>query len=183
MRQKWDFCCQAWVYRGYLWWAIIPTVQTVLDWKFVFCPLILRRITGKRNLEILRWWVIDSSFGWIEMELPYCLLIWMMHSRSINNKIKRIHQWVLRIIYKGKFSTFENLLEKYKAVKIHVRNMQVLVTEMFKVNNSIASKIINDIFNFSNLTYNLWNKKVFVLGHVKTVYFGTESLSYQGSKL
>ena len=43
---------------------------------------------------------------------------------------------------------FEKLLEKDKVVKIHVRNLQVLVTEMFKVKNNIAPKITSDILNF-----------------------------------
>ena len=89
---------------------------------------------------------INSQFG-------YCPLVWMMHSRSISSKINRVHERALRIVYKDKFSSFENLLEKDKAVKIHVRNLQVLVTEMFKVKNGIASKIIIDIFKLSNPTY------------------------------
>ena len=48
-----------------------------------------------------------------------------------------------RIVYKDKFSFFENLLEKIKAVKINARNLQVLVTEMSKVKNGIAPNIIN----------------------------------------
>ena len=84
----------------------------------------------------------------------------MMHSRPIDNKMSRIHEWALRILYKDKFSTFENLLQKDKAVKIYVRNLQVPVTEMFKV-NGIAPKIISDIFILSNTTYNSRNKKDF----------------------
>ena len=95
----------------------------------------------------------------------------MMHSRSINNKMNRIHECALRTVYKVTFSSFENFLEKDKAVKIHVRNLQVLLTEMFKVKNGLASKIISDIFKLSNPTYNLRKKRDFVSNHVKTVYF------------
>ena len=42
------FAHQVWVDRGYLWQAINPKVQTVLDWNFAFRPLILRSITGKK---------------------------------------------------------------------------------------------------------------------------------------
>ena len=114
---------------------------------------------------------IDSQFG-------YCPLVWMIHSQSINNKIKRIYERALRIVYKDKFSTFENILENDKAVKIHVRNLQILVTEMYTVKNRISPKIISDIFKLSNPTYNLRNKKYFVSSHVETVYFGIASLSY-----
>ena len=119
---------------------------------------------------------INSQFG-------YCPLVWMMHSQSIENAISHIHELVLSIVYKDKFSTFENLVEKDKAIKIHVRNLQVLVTETFKVKNGIAPKIISYIFKLFSLTYSLRNKRDFVSNHAKTVYLGTESLLYLGPKL
>ena len=67
-------------------------------------------------------------------------------------------------------------------VKIYIKNLQILVTEMFNVKNAIAPKIISDIFKVSRTTYNLRNKIAFVSNHVKTVYFSTESLSYSGPK-
>ena len=59
-----------------------------------------------------------------------CPLVWMMHNRPTNNKINCIHVRVIRILYKDNFSTFENLLEKEKAVKINVRNLQLLLTNV-----------------------------------------------------
>ena len=46
------------------------------------------------------------------------------------------------------------------AVKIYVRYLQVLLTEMFKVKNGIAPKIIGGIFKLFNPTYNLRNKRI-----------------------
>ena len=59
-------------------------------------------------------------------------LIWMFHSRSISNKINRVHERVLRIVYNDFKSSFENLLEKDGTVSMHVKNLQKLATEMFK---------------------------------------------------
>ena len=119
---------------------------------------------------------INSQFG-------YYPLVWMMYSRFINNKINRVYKRALMSVYKGKFSSFKNFLEKDEAVKIHVKNPQVLVTEMFKVKNGIAPKLISGIFKLSNPTHNMRNKGDFVSNRVKTVYFATKSLSYQGPKL
>ena len=119
---------------------------------------------------------INSRFG-------YYPLVWMMYSRFINNKINHVYERALMSVYKGKFSSFKNFLEKDEAVKIHVKNPQVLVTEMFKVKNGIAPKLISGIFKLSNPTHNMRNKGDFVSNRVKTVYFATKSLSYQGPKL
>ena len=39
-------------------------------------------------------------------QFSYCPLVWMFHSRGKNNKINRIHERCLRIIYNDKKSTF-----------------------------------------------------------------------------
>ena len=50
-----------------------------------------------------------------------------------NNKINRLHERCLRIIYNDKVSTFEQLLGKDSSVSIHARNLCFLAVEMFKV--------------------------------------------------
>ena len=45
----------------------------------------------------------------------------------------------LRIVYQDDTLTFEELLNKDNFVKIHIQNLQVLATEIFKVKNGIVS--------------------------------------------
>ena len=82
---------------------------------------------------------VPSQFG-------YCLLVWMFHSRSLNNKINTLHERALRITYGDRSSLFENLLKKDNSVSIHHRNIQALPTEMFKVKNNIAPEIMKKLF-------------------------------------
>ena len=56
----------------------------------------------------------------------------MCHSRGNNKKINRLHERYLRIIYNNKLLSFNELLGKYSSVSIHVRNFQVLATEIYK---------------------------------------------------
>ena len=56
----------------------------------------------------------------------------MRHSRKINNKINKLHGRALRLAYNDKSSSFRELLERDKSVTIHERNIQVLLTEIFK---------------------------------------------------
>ena len=75
----------------------------------------------------------------------YYHLTWMCHSHA-KNKINRLHGRCLRIIYKDKVYTFEQLLEKDSSVPIHTKNLRFLAVEMFKVVKSLAPTIINDLF-------------------------------------
>ena len=42
-------------------------------------------------------------------QFNYCLILWMLHSRSSNNKMKRLHEPCLRLIYSDKQSSYEEL--------------------------------------------------------------------------
>ena len=64
--------------------------------------------------------------AFIESQFGYCSLIWMFHSRSINNKINHLHERSLRIVYKDNISSFEDLLKKDRSFTIHQSNTQSL---------------------------------------------------------
>ena len=68
--------------------------------------------------------VVMKTF--IESQFNFCALIWMFHSRTINNKINRLHERALRIAYSDFKSSFECLLMKDNSLSIHERNMQNL---------------------------------------------------------
>ena len=48
----------------------------------------------------------------------------MCCNRSLNNKIDRLHERSLRIVYSDKTSDFSELLEKDGSVPIHYQNIQ-----------------------------------------------------------
>ena len=78
----------------------------------------------------------------------------MFHSRNLNNKINRIHERALGLVYQNKLS-FSELLDLDKSVTVHQKKLQVLVTEIYKVKNGIAPELIKDIFKLQNPLYNL----------------------------
>ena len=67
----------------------------------------------------------------------------MNHSRELNNKINEIPKQVLRLVYRDKKPTFDELLDNGNSVKVHIKNLQVLVTEMFKMQNETSPAIIS----------------------------------------
>ena len=89
--------------------------------------------------------VLMNSF--FKSQFSYCPLVWMCHSRTINNKINHLHERCLRLIYNNKISSFKELLERDWSVPLHNRNLQMLVTEMFEVYDNIGSLIFTEMFN------------------------------------
>ena len=87
-----------------------------------------------------------------------------------------MHERSFRVVRSVKKVTFKELLDKSKTISIHTRNLQIFVTEIFKV-WGIAFQINN-----SN-NYNLRKNGGFKPGNPKTVYYRTETISVLKPKL
>ena len=69
----------------------------------------------------------------IESQFNYCPILWMFHSRRLNNRINKLHERALRVTYDNDDLSFHDLLEKDNSFTIHERNLQKLAVEMYKV--------------------------------------------------
>ena len=117
-------------------------------------------------------------------QFSYCPLIWMCHSRSNNRKINMLHERCLRIIYNDQQSSFTELLNKDNSVSIHIRNIQRLVIEMFRFYNGLSPPLMINMFKLkAENSYNLRQVSEFSRPMVKSVFHGTESISYLGPKI
>ena len=88
----------------------------------------LARVAPYMNMQ--KRGIIMKSF--VTSQFGYCPLIWMFHSRRLNNKINSIHERALRITYQNHISTFQELLNKDNSVSIHHRSLQALATECLR---------------------------------------------------
>ena len=70
----------------------------------------------------------------------------MFHNRTLNDKINRIDEQELRIVYCDKTSNFTELLQKDNAVTVHQRNLQVLATDIYKVKMDLAPQLVKELF-------------------------------------
>ena len=126
--------------------------------------------------------VLMNAF--ITSQFSYCPLVWMFHSRTLNNRINKIHEKALRLVYKNEtFSSFDDLLKRDKSVSIHQKNLQILATEIYKTKNDLGPKIMKDTFHFKQKPYNLRNDPELQRRRNCTVYFGTESISPLAPKI
>ena len=61
--------------------------------------------------------------AFIESQFKYCPLVWMFHGRQINDKINKLHERALRIVYNDTITSFEELPVKDKTITIHHQNI------------------------------------------------------------
>ena len=138
----------------------------------------LARISQFMQTENIR----NIMKAFIESQFGYCPLVWMFHSRTLNNRINRLHERALRITYKNTNLSFNELLEIDNSVNIHHRNLQKLAIEMYKVIHGLAPGLMNDIFKISSNQFNL-RHNTFKSSNVRTVTHGTETIAFRGARL
>ena len=139
----------------------------------------LARVAQYMNLAQCR----SIMKGFICSKFGYCPLIWRFLSRKTNNCINSLYKRALRIVYRDYNAAFSELLSKDKSMTIHLKNLQLLATETFKTKNELNPKIMEEIFTFKDVDYKLQNNTSLKIGNLKTVYYGTESLTKLGAKI
>ena len=113
----------------------------------------------------------------IKSQFAYCPLVWMFCFRQSNNLINKVHERALKLIYQDN-SNFEVLLEKQHDFSIHQRNLQVLMTEIYKILNGIAPTIMNSLFTFCLNQNNLRNFQELLTEKKKHCY-GLKTVTYR----
>lgn len=93
----------------------------------------------------------------IASQFNYYHLVCMCYHHSVSNKVNRLSERCLRIVYSDNESSFENLLHKDRSVSRYVRNVQTLATEclmyqkilIFCLLFCVYAKIISTFQKFS----------------------------------
>ena len=91
--------------------------------------------------------------AFIESQFKYCPLVWMFHGRQINDKINKLHERALRIVYNDTVTSFENLLIKDKSFTIHHQIIQLLAIEIYQAIHNLPGGSLSEIFAMNQNCY------------------------------
>ena len=137
----------------------------------------LRRIRGYLIVEKAR--ILDNVS--IDSQFNYAPLIWMFAGKSLINKICKIHQRTLWVVYNEYNRSCGELLQLNNNVSIHQRQLQYLALEVFKSLMHLNPEFMLSYFNENPTLYDLRKGiKVFLppeLSHfilVLTLYISEE---------
>ena len=112
----------------------------------------------------------------------YCPLIWTFCSKAKNNKINSMHKKALKILTPNQ-SDMNKLLAENNMVKIHTRNLQAMMTEVY-----CCLKHLNPSFLWNEVILNEKHTKSrngsqLILPQTRTLSYGMKSFSFRGSML
>ena len=98
-------------------------------------------------------------------------------------EIHRTHKRALRILYKEYDCPLETLRTRSGSFCIHVRNLQKLMTEIYKSMNQLNPSLVWEFHERNHVTYDLRIQNLCKLPKIKTQVYGQESLSFRGNFL
>ena len=75
----------------------------------------------------------------------------MFDSQKLNARINRLHERALQVVYRDFDSSFEELLRRDSSATLQQRNLQKLITEIFKIKTGKAPELMKVVFEFTNV--------------------------------
>ena len=85
----------------------------------------------------------------------------MFCSSQTKNMINKLHERALSLVFNDHVSDFEALVRKSNDISCHHRNIQMLMTELYKIKNELTPPIMDSMLNRRNITYNFRNLQEF----------------------
>ena len=87
--------------------------------------------------------------------LTYCHLVWHFCRCSDGQKLERLQERGLRVVYRDKHASYQQLLERAELPTLLNRHLQDICILMYKVKYNIGPTYICNLFNNHNSSYSL----------------------------
>ena len=100
--------------------------------------------------------ILYSTF--VMSNFNYCPLIWMYHGNTSGNQVDRVQKRALRILHNDFNMQFEVLLKRTDEQRVHTKNLQKLMLQIFKCLSEENPSFMWTFFERKHLTYVLRNK-------------------------
>ena len=134
-----------------------------------------------RYLDLQKAKLLYQSF--VASTFKYCPLIWLFCGKTANENMDRVHKRALRVLLDDHESTFDVLLAKNNETTIHIQSLRVLVIEIYKTLNCTNPSFVQEYFVRKDTKYDLRTKDLLQIPAAKSIIFGIDSITFQGSLL
>ena len=104
----------------------------------------------------------------------------MFCRKTSNALVNRTHKRALRVVYENKHLSLEELLVVDGNVNIHIKNLRVLMTQIFKSLMHMNPEFMWDIFPEKCIPYEIRNTCVLTLPKTERMTYGVHGVLFRG---
>ena len=124
---------------------------------------------------------IYNSF--IMSNFNYCPLVWHFCGKTNNQKLEKIQERALRILYDDYTSTYDELIDKAGTNTLLINRLRLMALTVFKSIKSLNPPCLNDIFSKKSVPYRMRDSCIIEQPKRRTTTFGLRSFSFAGAKV
>ena len=133
-----------------------------------------------RNINLKSEFIINNSF--IASNFNYCHLVWHFCGTVNSNKLEKLQERYLRILYNDFDSPIQKLIDKSGQGTLLSNRLKYFILEVFKSIRKLNAPCLYDIFVLNAVPYNIRTPKL-EQPIRRTTNYGLRTFSYLGSKL
>ena len=151
----------------------------------VICTKAARQLNAlariSRFLSTTSRMIIYNSF--INSNFNYCPLVWHFCGKKNGDKIEKIQERALRIIYRNYDSLYPEVLREARTYTMTDKRLRSMLLHVFKSLKGMNAKCLNDMFSVKQNKYSMRQAVKLVQPRRKTTTVGLKTVSYLGAKL
>ena len=125
--------------------------------------------------------IVYRSF--VASNFTYCNLVWHFCGKTNNNKLEKIQERALRIVYDDYVPPYSVLLKKSGTTTVLTTRLRSMLTEVYKIFYNLNAPCLDNLFQISKTPYSLRDPLKLIQPKRNTTNFGIRTLSYIGPKL
>ena len=103
----------------------------------------------------------------------------MFCSKTCFNLIKKVYYRALCALYFLYNLSSEQIIQKHGGLTIHLKHLQILMTEVFKSLNKQNPQFMWNLFDRKNINYSLRSQNLLKLPCTKTITYGLNSILFR----
>ena len=125
--------------------------------------------------------ILYNSF--VMSNLNYCPNVWHFCGKGNNEKLEKIQERALRILYRDYASSYDELITQSCTEKILTTRLKKILIDIFKTLRGMNPPYLQQMYVLKETQYDFRNEKIIIQPETNKVTYGIRSLSYVGAKL
>ena len=123
-----------------------------------------------------------TSYGFVASSFNYCPLVWHFCGITNNNKLEKIQEPSLRILFNDYESNVHDLLDSIGGQTLALRRLKYMLLEVYKCIKKVNVPCLHNLVNSNTIRYQLRTSKL-EQPLRRTARYGIRTFSYVGSHL
>ena len=112
-----------------------------------------------------------------------CPFVWHFCGQGNNQKLEKIQERALRILFADYDSPYQDLLNKAGTTTLLIQRLRLIALTVFKSLHGLNPPCLNDMFIHKDMPYSMRDSSLIHQPRCRTTTFGIRSISYIGAKL